>query len=171
MSQGTNVLEPKSFRFLNDQVNLKCPYFLTTTKIKKRMLAGVLVWYVWDQYDLLGVWGQLPLAVVLNCRKLASTDFHPSQYITSLAINLFPDISTHPPPKSPSLYCAPPLMQTNHTLLTINAEMSSSSSSNPHFYRHSQSLWAGEGSFYSRDPLARNVSILWTTTHDISISH
>ena len=69
------------------------------------------------------------MAVVLNCRKLASTDFHPSQYITSLAINLFPDISTHPPPKSPSLYCAPPLMQTNHTLLTINAEMSSSSSS------------------------------------------
>ena len=33
-------------------------------------------------------------AVVLNCRKLASTQISTAQYITSLPINLFPDIST-----------------------------------------------------------------------------
>ena len=88
---------------LSDQ-SQSSSFLSTPTKIKRRILAGVqmclfgmyetnmtcLVCEVSFSYP-----GQ---AVVLNCRKLASTQISTAQYITSLPINLFPDISAPPSP-------------------------------------------------------------------------
>ena len=113
-------------------------------------------------------WGQSCKAVVLNCRKLASQDFHPLVYYLP-HYKFAPTDFCRQGANSVYLYGTPTPRPTNLKDLMVNASPLSSSS----FIVVANRYGTNVGAFIHLrpGPLVGNVSIPRSTAHDISISY